>query len=318
MTISRNVYFADVAGHEKEWAAYTLTTSETRGGRTLPAQPDSQPASRSGSVDSDIRRGMLSGLALAPAGANVIMQLSRLPIGRAVAESKVSSGSLSKHPVKRTRTTLGYIVIALFGSEHERGVLRAEVNAQHRQVRSSEGDAVTYDAFDPELQLWVAACMYQGSLCALEFLRGRPDDDERDLLLTRCARFATTLQVPAAMWPGDRVAFDRYWNTAVQNIAVDDVTREFLLGIASLSFLPRPLARALGPLHLFLTSGFLPEPFRRELGLEWTPRQQAKFERCTRAAGAVNRHLPRAVREFPWNVVEFDTRRRIRRGRAIL
>jgi uncharacterized protein (DUF2236 family) len=261
---------------------------------------------------------MLSGLALAPAGANVIMQLSRLPIGRAVAESKAPSGSLSKHPVKRTRTTLGYIMISLFGSVHEREVLRAEINTQHRLVRSNEGDAVTYDAFDPELQLWVAACMYRGSLDAIGFLRGSPDDGERDLLLARCARFATTLQVPAAMWPGDWVAFDQYWNTAVQKIGVDDVTREFLLGIASLSFLPRPLARVLGPLHLFLTTGFLPEPFRKELGLEWTPRQQAKFERCTHAAGAVNRHLPRSLREFPWNVVEFDTRRRIRRGRHIL
>jgi uncharacterized protein (DUF2236 family) len=261
---------------------------------------------------------MLSGMALAPAGANVIMQLSRLPIGHAVAESKAPKGSLSKHPMKRTRTTLGYIMIALFGSEHEREVLRAEVNAQHRIVHSSEGDAVRYDAFDPELQLWVAACMFQGSLDAIEFLRGRPDDEERDLLLKRCARFATTLQVPVAMWPSDRAAFDHYWNTAVQNIAVDDVTRTFLLGIASLSFLPRPLARVLGPMHLFLTTGFLPEPFRQELGLEWTPRQQVKFERITHVLGAVNRSLPRPLREFPWNVVEFDTRRRIRRGREIL
>jgi uncharacterized protein (DUF2236 family) len=255
---------------------------------------------------------------LAPAGANVIMQLSRLPIGHAVAESKAPSGSLSRHPIKRTRTTLGYIMISLFGTEQEREILRAEINAQHRLVRSSDGDPVAYDAFDPELQLWVAACMFQGSLVAIGFLRGNPDDEERDLLLARCARFATTLQVPAAMWPRDRAAFDRYWDVAVQNVAVDDVTREFLLGIASLSFLPRPLARVFGPLHLFLTNGFLPEPFRQQLGLEWSARQQAKFENVTHALGAVNRRLPKSVREFPWNVVEFDTRRRIRSGRSIL
>jgi uncharacterized protein (DUF2236 family) len=257
-------------------------------------------------------------MSLAPAGANVIMQLSRLPIGHAVAESKAPSGSLSKHPMKRTRTTLGYIMIALFGSEHERDVLRNEVNAQHRLIHSSDGDAVAYDAFDPELQLWVAACMYRGSLDAVSFLRGSPDDEERDLLLQRCARFATTLQVPASMWPRDRNAFDRYWDAAVQNIAVDEVTRAFLLRIASLNFLPRPLSRVLGPLHLFLTSGFLPEPFREQLGITWTSHQQVVFERCTHAAGIVNRYLPRSVREFPWNVVEFDTRRRIRKGRSIL
>jgi uncharacterized protein (DUF2236 family) len=278
----------------------------------------SEPGRHSASVDADIRRRMLSGLSLAPAGANVIMQLSRLPIGHAVAESKAPSGSLSKHPVKRTRTTLGYIMIALFGSDHERDVLRSEVNAQHRLIHSSEGDAVTYDAFDPELQLWVAACMYRGSLDAMSFLRGSPDEQERDLLLQRCARFATTLQVPASMWPSDQAAFDQYWDGAVRHIAVDDVTRTFLLRIASLKFLPRPLPRVLGPLHLFLTSGFLPEPFRMELGIEWTARQQVAFERCTHAAGVVNRYLPRSLREFPWNVVEFDTRRRIRKGHSIL
>ncbi len=261
---------------------------------------------------------MLSGLALAPAGANVIMQLSRLPIGHAVAESKVPSGSLAKHPIKRTRTTLGYIMIALFGSDHEREVLRAEVNAQHRRVKSGDGDVVAYDAFDPELQLWVAACMYRGSLDAIGFFRGVPDDTERSMVLRHCARFATTLQVPAAMWPTDQAAFDAYWNDAIRNIGVDDVTREFLLGLASLSFLPRPFARILGPTHLFLTNGFLPEPFRHQLGLEWSPRQQSKFERCTKAARLVNRYLPRSLREFPWNVVEFDTRRRIRRSRPIL
>ncbi len=278
----------------------------------------SKPGHHYESADADIRRRMLSGLSLVPAGANVIMQLSRLPIGHAVAESKAPSGSLSKHPLKRTRTTLGYIMIALFGTEVERKSLRDEVNAQHRLIHSVEGDAITYAAFDPELQLWVAACMYRGSLDAISFLRGSPDDEERDLLLQHCARFATTLQVPKAMWPSDHVAFDRYWDGAVQHIAVDDVTRAFLLRIASLKFLPRPLPRVFGPLHLFLTSGFLPEPFRKALGIEWTPRQQVLFERCTHAAGVVNRYLPRSVREFPWNVVEFDTRRRIRQGRAIL
>jgi hypothetical protein len=32
----------------------------------------------------------------------------------------------------------------------------------------------------------------------------------------------------------------------------------------------------------------------------------------------VNRRLPRPLREFPWNLVEFDTRRRIAQGRSVL
>ena len=43
----------------------------------------------------------MSGLALAAAGANVIMQLAILPVGHGVAKSTVESGRVDKHPIKR-------------------------------------------------------------------------------------------------------------------------------------------------------------------------------------------------------------------------
>ena len=64
--------------------------------------------------------------------------------------------------------------------------------------------------------------------------------------------------------------------------------------------------------------GFLPPPFREELGLPWSARRQARFERLVARAATVNRHLPTVIREFPWNIVEYDTRRRIARGRTVL
>jgi uncharacterized protein (DUF2236 family) len=246
------------------------------------------------------------------------MQLSRLPIGRAIVESKVDDGSLSKHPIKRTRTTLAYIMIALFGTEHERAVLRREVNAQHSQVHSDPEDAVAYDAFDTDLQLWVAACMFRGVVDAVTFLM-EPVDDERFVALLRyCAPFATTLQVSESRWPHDRAAFEAYWAASVHEVRMDDVTRDYLRGVASLAFLPTPLARVFGPGHRFITVGFLPSPFREELGLPWTSRDQRRFERVMSGVASLNRRLPRTLREFPWNLVEFDTRRRIARGRSVL
>ena len=246
------------------------------------------------------------------------MQLSRLPIGHAIVESKVERGSLSKHPLKRTRTTLAYIVVALVGTEHERAVMRREVNAQHRLVRSDPDGAVNYDALDADLQLWVAACMFRGVIDSVTFLVGPVDDTRFTALLGHCAPFATTLQVSASRWPLDRAAFESYWTASVRDVHMDDVTRAYLRGIASLAFLPAPLSRILGPPHRFLTVGFLPSPFREELGLAWTARQQARFERVISGAGLLNRHLPRTLREFPWNLVERDTRRRIARGRSVL
>jgi uncharacterized protein (DUF2236 family) len=258
----------------------------------------------------------MSGFAGAVGGANIVMQLSRLPIGHGVLESKVDSGAVTEHPVKRARTTLGYVTIALFGTDHERAVMRDEVNRQHRMVRST--GPVAYNAFDPELQLCVAACMYRGVVDAITFLYGTPDEDALDELYGRCSRFGTTLQMPESMWPADRTAFDEYWDASLQHVEMDDATRRYLYDFASLQFLPGPLRWTLGPPHRFITAGFLPAPFRKELGLSWSGWHEALFKAFTMSAAATNRVLPRPAREFPWNVYLWDTRRRIRDGRAIV
>lgn len=258
------------------------------------------------------------GLMLLPASANVVMQLSRLPVGRAVAESKVASGSLMKRPLKRLRTTLAYIWIALYGTEGERHEMRRAVDAQHRHVRSRPDDDVAYDAYDADLQLWVAVCMYVGSRQGYETLYGRANEKTANELLARCGRFATTLQVPAAKWPGDCDQFDAYWSRALTQVAIDAVTAAYLRDFVALTFLPRGLARLLGPLNRVLTGGYLAPAFRDALGLSWSDVDQRRFERIVRVARRVNHVLPVALARFPWNLVRYDTRRRIARHRPLL
>jgi uncharacterized protein (DUF2236 family) len=260
----------------------------------------------------------MSGLGLAPAGANVVMQLSRLPVGHGVAKSRVDSGALTRHPLKRTRTTLGYIAASLLGDEEMREYVRREVNRQHRDVHSSEGDAVSYDAFDPELQLWVAACMYQGALDAITLINGAPSEERVAEIYRHCSRFATTLQVGSETWPEDPADFQTYWQRALAQVAMDDTTRGYLRGFVRLGFLPRALNLWLGPLHEFITAGFLPEMFRSELGLTWDARRQRRFTWLCRVAVATHRVLPRVAREFPFNLVWWDTQRRYRRGRSFV
>jgi uncharacterized protein (DUF2236 family) len=265
-----------------------------------------------------LRPVMMNGLGLAPAGANVVMQLSRLSVGHGVAKSRVEGGALTRHPVKRTRTTIGYIVASLFGDDELRVFVRREVNRQHRDVHSLDGDTVSYDAFDPELQLWVAACMYRGALDAITLTNGPPSAEQLAEVYEQCSRFATTLQVSRELWPESPAAFDDYWCSALEHVAMDEVTRAYLRGFVRLDFLPRVLSVSLGPLHEFITAGFLPEPFRSELGLTWDDRRQRRFSALCRISVATHRILPRAAREFPLNLVWWDTQRRFRRGRSFV
>ncbi|MDE3082612.1 MAG: DUF2236 domain-containing protein [Acidobacteriota bacterium] len=260
---------------------------------------------------------LMSAVALLPAGANVVMQLSQLPVGHAVARSRVTEGSLTRHPLKRTRTTLAFLAIAVFGTDDERAALRREIDRSHARVRSEPGDPVAYNAFDPELQGWVAACLYQGARQAVD-LAGVDLAMVEDELYRIAERLGTTLQVPDDWWPRDRAAFARYWDDQMSRVRFDDVTGGYLRSFVHLDFLPRPLAATLGPLNGLLVGYFLPERLRYDLALTWSPRHQRLARTLVTAITQLWRHLPAPVRHFPLNWVLADTRRRLSSGRSVI
>jgi len=268
---------------------------------------------------------VLGHFGLAAGNANVIMQLARLPVGHGVARSTVDSGRVDKHPIKRLRTTVSYLAVAMLGTEQERRAMRHEVNRAHSSVHSEPSDPVQYNAFDQELQLWVAACLYWGTADLFRLLGAELAPERAEPFYQYAKRLGTTLQVPEGLWPADLEAFDRYWEEGLAQIEMDDVTRAYLQSLAQLEFLTMPLGRLgaplrplLRPLGRFLTLGYLPEQFRQELGLPWSQLHQRLFDLHIRIYAAVTRRLPRPLREFPFNVYLRDVRARIRRGRPIV
>lgn len=55
-------------------------------------------------VDNELLRKSMTGIGLLAGGANVIMQLAHPAVGYGVFESRVETGQINRHPVKRTRT----------------------------------------------------------------------------------------------------------------------------------------------------------------------------------------------------------------------
>ena len=249
--------------------------------------------------------------------ANVIMQLSRPPVGYGVLESPVESGQVMRHPLKRFRTTFTYLAVAMLGTDAERAAYRAAVDAVHRQVRSRPDSPVRYSAMDPQLQLWVAACLYWGTADLYQRMYGVLSEVEADELYAESARFATTLHVRPGMWPTNRAAFGRYWDDAMAEVSIDPPVREYLMQLVTRSYLPFPLNRT-SRFATFVTTGFLPQRFRDEMKLPWSPTDQQRFERLLLRLGAARRRLPEPVRLFPINAFLFDLRRRLRSGRPLV
>jgi uncharacterized protein (DUF2236 family) len=253
---------------------------------------------------------VIEGAALLASTANVIMQLARPAVGYGVVESTVESGQVMRHPLRRLRTTITYLSVAFLGTADERGFYRRQVNRSHAHVHSAAGGPVHYNAFDPRLQLWVAACLYRGVIDAHTLLHGPADEAVADAIYRDCRRLGTTLQVPEQMWPADRAAFERYWDAALAEVRIDPPVRDYLERLMALDYLPRPLAAAFGPLNRFLTAGFLPPPFRAQMRLGWTERDQQIFAVLIGLVAVVNRLLPGPVSRFPFNACLQDLRMR--------
>ncbi|MBF6174477.1 oxygenase MpaB family protein [Nocardia blacklockiae] len=264
--------------------------------------------------DFDITRHVDGSAAFFGAAANVIMQLSAPPVGYGVVESTVDSGKIFVHPIKRTRTTLTYLAVALLGSDDERAAYREAVNRSHRSVRSTATSPVKYNAFDPRLQLWVAACLYWGARDLHERMHGPMAAADGDAFYRHAARLGTTLQMPPELWPPDRAAFDRYWTANLARTTIDPPVREYFEDLIDLKMFPRPIQLAFGRFHRFVVAGLLPPHLREQLDLRWSERDDRRLARLLRSVGAVEARMPAPVKVFPVNAFLLDLRLRRRLG----
>jgi uncharacterized protein (DUF2236 family) len=250
--------------------------------------------------------------------ANVIMQLAVPAVGYGVLESPVDSGNVYKHPFKRARTTGTYLAAATVGTDADRDLIRAAVDAVHARVRSGPSSPEHYSAFDPRLQLWVAACLYRYYVDQHEFLYGPLDDSAADAIYLDAKRLGTTLQVRDDMWPPDRAAFDAYWKRGLDELRIDPPVREHLYGVAALAFLPWPLRVLAGPFNLFATTGFLPPELRTLMRLRWTENHQRRFEWLLRSLRLADQVIPHQLWVLGYRVYLWDMRSRARRGKRIV
>lgn len=242
--------------------------------------------------------------------ANVVMQLSRPEVGYGVKDSPVEEAALFNHPRRRQRTTVGFLAVAVHGTAAERAAYRRATNRSHAQVRSAPGADPAYHAFDPVLQRWVAACIYRGFEDAYQAVHG-PLAAQREAFYREGVIFGGMLQMPAELWPADRDAFEEYWQAALREVRVDDAVRDYLLRVIRMEYLGERVARRVARPRTWLTTGFLPAPFREAMQLSWSAADQRRFDRFGRGFAAVVRRSPERFRCAPFAGAIRDVRRRL-------
>ena len=222
-------------------------------------------------------------------GAALLLQLAHPTVGHAVA----GYSRFARDPMRRLRHTLGYVYAIGLGTPE---VAEAAAHAVDRAHSGIPG------ATDPEPQLWVAATLYGVGMQVHELLFAPLPDAVADEVYATSGRFGTSLQVPAALWPADRAAFDTYWARMLPTLAVGDEARAVAHGVLHPARTTVPLwVRAALPLGRLVTAALLPDAIRDAYGFPRRPRRERAALRLARTIA----HLtPRRIRRLPSRLLQ--------------
>jgi uncharacterized protein (DUF2236 family) len=180
------------------------------------------------------------------------------------------SGFYQRDPWKRLQRTLALTYAITFGTKLEAMRAAERINAVHRSVHGvDEVTGLPYDAFDPDLLLWVHACLVDSALLFEQLTVGRLDDEGRERFHHEQMVAAELLHLPRAHIP-PTVGKLRAWMERLIAGGILQVT-DASLDVASMFHDPpreaewRPVLRAVS----WWAFGTLPPPIREQYGVRW-------------------------------------------------
>jgi uncharacterized protein (DUF2236 family) len=188
----------------------------------------------------------------------------------AVAAGVARHSDFAHRPVERLRNTLTFAYAVVLGTPDDAARVAAFVNHAHGPVARAE---------DAELQLWVAATLYDTAVTVHDRVFGPADEALADDLYRDYAALGTSLQMPATLWPASRAEFRAYWESRVAVLAVSADARQIAHDLFAPATAPAWLRAGL-PLGRLLTLDLLPASVRAAYGIEWTPRDDRRARRA--------------------------------------
>ncbi len=223
--------------------------------------------------DAMIRR-VLSEYAVAVSGPRALLMMAAHPVAF---EGFFNSTGALDDPYARLHRTAIVMDEIMWGSKAKADAYCARVRTAHAGVRGTiPADAgpfpagTPYAADDPELLLWILACLVDAADLMYRRYVGPLTRDERDHLWQDYRVVGECFGLRPSEMPADIEAFDAYIARMQDELWVTDAARE--LGRRIVLEVPVPLAAVpLRELVNQLTVGLLPPRVRRGYGLRWDP-----------------------------------------------
>lgn len=251
-------------------------------------------------------------LPLVGGGRALLLQVALPAVGRGVVEHS----DFAERAMDRLHATMTFMCAAVFASPEDFAVVRRRVNRAHAPVRAdADATGPAYNAYDPALQLWVAATLYRTMMDLHERVFGSLSPAEQEGVYQEYVRLGANLQIPPSSWPPTRAAFDDYWDAMLGRLEVGDATR----ALARQILYPRtvPLwVRLLLPDARLVTAGLLPAAVREAFRLPWDDERRRRYERWMHRLARWYPRVPQRLRHAPRDAYLRRVQRLVREERA--
>src|SRR5205814_6408574 len=169
-------------------------------------------------------------------GARAVLMQAAHPLVIAGARE---TGFYERNPWKRLQRTLILTYTITFGTKAEADAAARRINEVHARIKGIDPvTGIAYDALDPELLLYVHACLVDSALLFEELTVGRLDDGGRQRFHEEQMLAAEMVQVPREIIPPTVPAL-RAWLADVEDSGILRVT-DAARSVADLFFDPPP------------------------------------------------------------------------------
>ena len=204
-----------------------------------------------------------------------------------------------RNPWKRLERTLALQYAITFGTEAEAMAAVERINRVHQDVHGI--DAVTglpYDAMDPDLLLWVHACLVDSSLLFERLAVGRLDDRGRERFHQEQMLGAELLGLDRSRIPPTVSGLRRY----VEAVATGDVLRVTPDALAVADLIRRPPPEVPWRPVLWQVAWWafatLPPRLRERYGVRWNAARELRLRGSLRTLKMLRPVIPYRFREI--------------------
>lgn len=234
----------------------------------------------------------------------LLMQVAHPKVAQGVADHSDFRGK----PIQRVVNTLRMQQVIVFGTCQDATEALLRIYGRHTAVKGVTRDFAnsqksgTYQANDPDLQMWVFATLIDSMMRAYDQYLTPLSEPEREDFYQESLLFAHLMGIPREILPDTLDSFEIWMEAmlASDQILISPTARDIA---QSLLRLPLPI---FWPFNYILAAGSLPPRLREAYGLKWNGAIKLIYDAGVIVAKWVASVMPARLRWLPpyWRAVK--------------